>query len=75
MTSSKNIRIIDELGEGVINTNKWIQFMYTLYSSSTGAFCKVHRGVMVSEEGGYHIEKHVAVKHLKGEVFFVVSFG
>ena len=49
--------------------------MYTLYSSSTGAFCKVHRGVMVSEEGGYHIEKHVAVKHLKGEVFFVVSFG
>ena len=34
---------------------------------SLGAFCKVHRGVMVSEEGGYHIENHVAIKHLKGE--------
>ena len=40
---------------------------------SLGAFCKVHRGVMVSEEGGYHIENHVAIKHLKGEIFVVTS--
>ena len=37
-----------------------------IFSSTSGAFCKVHSAVLVSEETGYLIERHVAVKHLKG---------
>ena len=39
---------------------------YVNFFSTSGAFCKVHSAVLVSEETGYLIERHVAVKHLKG---------
>ena len=41
--------------------------LYTKVFSVSGAFCKVHSAVLVSEETGYLIEKQVAVKHLKGK--------
>ena len=41
--------------------------LYTKLFSVSGAFCKVHSAVLLSEETGYLIEKQVAVKHLKGK--------